>query len=62
MMRIAFSGTRPKIAFAHDVMMAAVSLPLSLLLRLGDSFQYYDMAAIAQMTALFTVIAGAVFW
>ena len=62
MMRIAFSGTRPKIAFAHDVMMAAVSLPLSLFLRLGDSFQYYDMAAIAQMSALFTVIAGAVFW
>ena len=62
MMRIAFSGTRSKVAFAHDVVMAAVSLPLSLFLRLGDSFQYYDMAAIAQMAALFTVIAGAVFW
>ena len=62
MMRISYSGTRPKIALAHDVTMAAASLPLSLFLRLGEYFKYYDMAAIAQMVVLFTVIAGTVFW
>ncbi len=62
MMRTALSGTRPKIAFAHDVMMAAVSLPLSLYLRLGDYFEYFDMAQLAQMAGLFTVISAAVFW
>ena len=61
MIRTNLTGTRPRIAFAHDVMMAAVSLPLSLFMRLGNDIEYYGMSESAQMSALFTVIAAAVF-
>jgi FlaA1/EpsC-like NDP-sugar epimerase len=55
-------NARPRIAFAHDVIMATVSLPLSLYLRLGDDFWSYDMALLVQSTVLFAVVAGASFW
>ena len=62
MIRTALRGFRPKIAFAHDLTMAAVSLPLALVMRLGEYIEYYDMAELARMSALFTAIAAVVFW
>jgi O-antigen biosynthesis protein WbqV len=53
---------RPKVAFAHDVIMAVVSVPLSMFLRLGLDFFAYDKALVAQSMVLFAVIAGVVFW
>ena len=55
-------SARPRIAFAHDVVMAAVSLPLALFLRLGEDFWVYDMTLLLQSTALFAAVAAASFW
>lgn len=53
--------TRPTVAFAHDIVMAAVSFVVSLYLRVG-SLSIYPLEFLALMTGLFTVIAGTVFW
>ncbi len=53
---------RPKIAFAHDVVMAAISFPLSLFLRMGHDLYGYDTGFIVQGAVLFAVVAGASFW
>jgi len=53
---------RSKIAFGHDVAMAAISLPLSLYLRLGENIAFYDPILLVQSTALFTVVAAGAFW
>jgi FlaA1/EpsC-like NDP-sugar epimerase len=50
------------VAFAHDVIMAAVSMPLALYLRLGDLEPWITPGQLALSTALLTLIAGAVFW
>lgn len=50
------------VAFAHDVLMAAVSMPLALYLRLGELAPWHDLGELAFSTALFTAIAAAVFW
>ena len=55
-------GKRSKIAFAHDVVMAAVSFPLSLVLRIGDGIHFYDPVNLILWTALFAAVAAAVFW
>ncbi len=62
-MRLPFvlRSRRPRIAFSHDVVMAAVSFPLSLLLRLGDQFYHYDTVFVLQGAALFAGVAAAVF-
>ncbi|WP_421882862.1 polysaccharide biosynthesis protein [Pacificispira sp.] len=52
---------RARIAFAHDVVMAAASFPLSLYLRVGDSMPYLADRYLWQGTAIFTCIAAAVF-
>lgn len=53
---------RTTIAFVHDVVMAALSLPLSLYLRVGSGgFGYYDEMLLPAM-AIFTAVAAAVFW
>jgi FlaA1/EpsC-like NDP-sugar epimerase len=53
---------RSKNAFGHDVAMAAISLPLSLYLRLGEHFYSYDATLLTQSTILFTIVAGGAFW
>ena len=56
------TNIRPKIAFAHDIVMAAISFPLSLFLRLGYDLFDYDTGFVIQGTVLFTVVAGTMFW
>ena len=53
---------RPKIAFAHDVTMAAISFPLSLFLRMGYDLLQFDPWFLVQSSVMFAVIAGAIFW
>ena len=55
-------GGRAKIAFAHDVTMAAVSFLVSLYLRVGGDLGYFQTGFVVQATVLFTVIAAGVFW
>ena len=52
---------RQKIAFGHDVVMAAVSFPVSLLLRLGGQIDQYDGVFLLQGAALFAAVAAGVF-
>ena len=53
---------RTHIVFAHDIVMAAASFVLSLELRTWDTFYYMPAELVIQGTAVFTVIAAAVFW
>ena len=53
---------RHHLAFAHDIVMGAVSFVLSLYLRLGDSFFYYSPALLIEGTLAFTVVGAVVFW
>ena len=50
---------RGYIAYAHDIVMAALSFLLSLYLRLGDGLVYYPVSMLAERTFVFTVIAAA---
>jgi O-antigen biosynthesis protein WbqV len=50
------------IAFGHDVIMAGLSLPLALYLRLGDVLAFYPVESILGWSLLFAAIGGAVFW
>lgn len=52
---------RSLLIFAHDTVMAALSFPLALYLRLGDQIAWWPMQAIQTGTALFTLTALAVF-
>ncbi len=52
---------RARIAFAHDVVMAALSFPLSLYLRMGDTMFYFTDRFLWQGTLLFAGIAAGVF-
>ena len=59
-MRFPFS--RGGIAFIHDLVMAALSLPLSLWLRLGNHLpRILGHGGLAETTALFVAVAGTVF-
>ena len=49
-------------AWAHDVIMAFLSLPLSLFLRLGAEIEYYDAASIGIAATIFAGIALVIFW
>ena len=60
-MRRIFRPSRANIAYAHDIFMAAVSLPLSLWLRMGPSIETVPSQFIVQSTALFAIIAATVF-
>jgi FlaA1/EpsC-like NDP-sugar epimerase len=55
-------GGRAKVAFAHDVTMATISFPLSLYLRAGGDFDYFEPGFVIQATAVFGVIAALAFW
>jgi len=50
------------LAFLHDLVMAAISLPLSLWLRVGDRLpQFYGAGGLAEITLLFVAVAAVVF-
>ncbi|MBB42523.1 MAG: nucleotide sugar dehydratase [Rhodospirillaceae bacterium] len=55
-------GFRQKIAFAHDIIMAMLSIPISLFLRLGNEIFYYEHQLIFTSAALFTIVAALTFW
>jgi len=61
-MRAIFRLSRAKIAYAHDIFMAAISLPLSLWLRMGASVETVPESFVLQSTVLFAVICAALFW
>ncbi len=60
-MALGFKWNRPQVAFVHDVFMAAVSFPLSLYLRLGDSTGLMGYQNVWLASAMFAVVAAAVF-
>ena len=53
---------RGSVAFAHDIIMAALSFALALYLRLGDDLIYFADDLLLEGTIVFTVTAGGVFW
>ncbi|MGQ0663070.1 MAG: polysaccharide biosynthesis protein [Pseudomonadota bacterium] len=62
-MRFALPGlTRPRIAFAHDVAMAAASFVAAMYLRVGGDVFTYPKEFIVLGTGLFTLVAAAVLW
>ena len=56
------SGLRQKIAFGHDIIMAFLSVPLSLFLRLGFDLANYDLEFVALSASVVAIIAAGVFW
>ena len=55
-------GFHQKIAFGHDIIMAMLSIPISLFLRLGNEIFYYEQQLIFTSAALFTIVAALTFW
>ncbi len=53
---------RSKVAFAHDVIMAAISFPLALYLRVGDALPYFVPQNMVLATIGFAALAGCIFW
>ncbi|PKR51945.1 polysaccharide biosynthesis protein [Thalassospira marina] len=53
---------RSQVAFAHDVIMAAISFPLALYLRVGDALPYFVPQNMALATLGFAVLSGCIFW
>jgi len=54
--------TRSQIASIHDIIMAALSFPLALYLRVGDGVQFYALENILFSAGVFTVVAAVSFW
>jgi len=55
-------GKRARIAFAHDVVAAAISFVAALYLRMGGDLNYFSADFFLLATAIYTVIAAVVFW
>lgn len=53
---------RPAVAFSHDTAMAAASFLVSFYLRVGNDLFGYSPEFLVGATAVFTLIAGIVFW
>lgn len=53
---------RQKIAFGHDLVMAFLSLPIAMFLRMGGDMFIYDFSFVVFAACVFTVVAGACFW
>ncbi|WP_339777373.1 nucleoside-diphosphate sugar epimerase/dehydratase [uncultured Thalassospira sp.] len=53
---------RSQVAFAHDVIMAAISFPLALYLRVGDALPYFVPQNMVLATLGFAVLSGGIFW
>jgi O-antigen biosynthesis protein WbqV len=56
------SFQRSHIAFVHDIIMAAISFPLALYLRVGEGVVYYAPNNILFSAGIFTLIAAVSFW
>lgn len=54
--------SRARIAYAHDVCMAAISFPLSLYLRVGGEIEYFVASFLTEGMIIFTGVAAGVFW
>lgn len=54
--------SRSQIASIHDIIMAALSFPLALYLRVGDGVQFYALENILFSAGVFTVVAAVSFW
>ncbi len=52
---------RPNVAFAHDVLMAAIAFAVSLFLRLGTDLAFYPQEELYLGTLAFTLVAAVVF-
>ena len=55
------SNSKSRIAFAHDLLMAALSFPLALFLRVGDTVLWIGWEDLAQASGLFVLVAALVF-
>ncbi len=55
-------SARGMIAFAHDIVMAAVAFTLAVYLRLGDSSYFFSSDLFVSGTITLSVIAAFVFW
>lgn len=55
-------GKRARIAFAHDIIVAAISFVAALYLRVGGDLDYFSADFVVLATAIYTVIAATVFW
>ncbi|NKB56211.1 MAG: NAD-dependent epimerase/dehydratase family protein [Alphaproteobacteria bacterium] len=53
---------RARIAYMHDVSMAAISFPLSLYLRVGGDMHYFVASFLTEGMIIFTGVAAGVFW
>ena len=58
----AFQSSRARIAYLHDVCMAAISFPLSLYLRVGGEMYYFATSFLVEGMIIFTAVAALVFW
>ncbi len=58
----AFKSSRARVAYLHDVSMAAISFPLSLYLRVGGEIYYFAASFLIEGTIIFTAVAALVFW
>jgi len=56
------SKLRQKIAFGHDIIMAFLSLPIAMFLRMGRDIFIYDISFVIFAASVFAVVAGACFW
>jgi O-antigen biosynthesis protein WbqV len=57
-----FIVMRARVAYAHDIVMAAVSFVLSLFLRVGEDLTWYGTDELVLATGVFTTVAAIVFW
>lgn len=57
-----FKSTRARVAFLHDMIMAGLSFPLSLYLRLGDSWDWLPATYVLESTGIFVGICAVVFY
>jgi FlaA1/EpsC-like NDP-sugar epimerase len=60
--KIGFKIKHGSIAYAHDIVMAALSFALSLYLRVGDSIGFYTKGVLLPGMLLMAAISMAVFW
>ena len=57
-----FKSSRARVAYIHDVCMAAISFPLSLYLRVGGEMSYFAASFLLEGMILFSAVAAVVFW
>ncbi len=56
------TNTRGLVAYAHDILMTAISFGVSLYLRLGDGIQWFPLDRLLIGCGTFTVIGAAIYW